>query len=185
MKNRVLFPILFLFTLIIAACASRDDGDDVIGPDGGNVIDGNGDLTVDPPAESVSWACRSGVDANGDDYMEFNPQYLNNGAEATAFVVGQAPGESIVGYFTGSYRQGVVKNAKSGWYRINLQGTAEGILTYARCVDTNGGNAACWAQYGLPLPAVNAGPFRTCNGNSCACKFKPIAGQPAQALGGN
>ncbi len=167
--------------LALAGCASRDNGgdDDVVGPDAG------GSLEVNPPAESASWACRSGVDANGDDYMEFNPQYLNNGAEATAFVVGQAPGESIVGYFTGSYRQGVAKNAKSGWYRINLQGTTEGILTYARCVDTVGNNSACWAQYGLPLPAANAGPFRTCNGSSCACKFKPIAGQPAQALGAN
>jgi len=94
-------------------------------------------------------------------------------------------GESIVGYFTGSYRQGVTKNAKSGWYRMGLQGTTEGTLTYARCVDTTGGNASCWAQYGLPLPAANAGPYRTCpNGNSCACKFKPVAGKPAEALGG-
>lgn len=177
--------LAFALTLAVGCAQRGEDVDPGMDAGSGSGSDAGDDLTVDPPAESASWACRSGVDAEGNDYMEFNPQYLNNATEATAFVVGQAPGESIVGYFTGSYRQGVIKNAKSGWYRINLQGTSDGILTYARCVDTVGGNASCWAQYGLPLPAANAGPYRTCpSGNSCACKFKPVAGEPAQALGG-
>ena len=177
-----------LFIALVSACTTvADDGaDDDTGPDAGAGVDGDNDLTVDPPAESASWACRSGVDASGNDYFEFNPQYLNNNAEATAHVVGQAPAESIVGYFTGSYRQNVPKHEKSGWYRINLQGNnAEGILTYARCVDTVGNNTPCWAQYGLPLPAANAGRYRKCNGTSCACKFKAVDGQVAEPLGGD
>jgi len=52
----------------------RQRGDETgTGPDAGTPdTDGGADLTVDPPAESASWACRSGVDAEGNDYMEFN-----------------------------------------------------------------------------------------------------------------
>jgi hypothetical protein len=139
-----------------------------------------------PPAESTSWPCRSGVDASGDSYLEFRPGYLNNGAEASAFIVGQAPGEGIVGYFTGSYVQ-VSKDTGSGWYRYMLTGPtgSEWVLTYARCVDTTGGNASCWAQYGSNLPATSAGPYRwNSSGNSYACKGKVgPAGKPAVPYG--
>lgn len=187
MKTIRTFSFLALALVLSFGCAQRSDGgDDDPGMDAGPGSDGGTDLTVDPPAESTTWACRSGVDAQGDDYLEFRPGYLNNGAEANAYIVGQAPGEGIVGYFTGSYVQ-ESKDSGSGWYRMYLTGPAgqEGILTYARCVDTAGTNASCWAQYGLPLPAENAGPYRTCpSGNSCACKFKRDPGKPAVALGG-
>ncbi len=186
MKTIANLGLAFLLALATAACTTVADDGGQNGPDGGNAIDGNGDLTVNPPPESTTWSCRSGVNAAGEDYVEFRPGYLNNGAEANAYIVGQAPSEGIVGYFTGSYvTRG--KDAGSTWYRLYLTGPdgQEAVLTYARCVDTVGNNSACWAQYGLPLPATNAGPFRTCNGTSCACKFKRNHGHPATALGGN
>ncbi len=75
------------------------------------------------------------------------------------------------------------KDAGSGWYRYYLTGPegSEWILTYARCEDTTGTNASCWAQYGSNLAASSAGPFRwNSSGASYACKGKVgAAGQLA------
>lgn len=182
--------ITLALSIALAACASRDE-DVNPGTDAGNnpgtdagvvVTDAGGSLAVDPPAESVTWPCRSGVDADGEDYLEFNPRYLGAGTEPTAMVVGDAPNEGIVGYFGGSYVT-ASKDSVSGWYRYELVG-APGTwwtLTYGRCVDATGNNASCWAQYGSGLPAANAGPFRwNSSGTSYACKGKVgAAGRPA------
>lgn len=180
MKTIKTFSSLALALSLVFAvgCAQRGTdggGDDTPAPDGGT------DLTVNPPAESTSWPCRSGVDADGNDYLEFRPGYLNNGAEASAFIVGQAPGEGIVGYFTGSYVQ-ESKDTGSGWYRYDLTGPdgSEWVLTYARCEDKTGTNASCWAQYGSNLPSDSAGPYRwNSSGTSYACKGKRAVGKVA------
>lgn len=170
---------LALILALTVGCASRGDepGDDDPTPDGGT------DLTVDPPAESATWPCRSGVDAEGQDYMEFNPRYLGN--EAQAYIVGQASSEGIGGYFHGNYVQ-VSKHEKSGWYRLDLTGGADpSELTYAKCVDMDGGNAACWAQYGTnSLSDSSAGAYRWCQTTgSCACRFTRSEGEPATPNG--
>lgn len=166
--------------LALTACAQRSD--DGSGPDAGmTAVDGG--MQIDPPAESATWSCRSGVDANGNDYFEFNSKYLNNGQEASAYIVGQASSEGIGGYFTGTY---VMENVANGWYRLPLAGGAEPAeLTHAKCVDTTGTNAACWAQYGTTvLSASSAGPYRWCSTNgSCACRFKRDPGKVATPLG--
>jgi hypothetical protein len=171
MKNVIrTFTILALSIVLSAGCAQRGEGgDDESTPDAGS-----GGKRIDPPAESTSWPCRSGVDDDGDTYLEFRPGYLNNGAEASAYIVGQAPGEGIVGYFTGSYVT-ESKDSESGWYRYYLTGPvgSEWILTYARCEDKTGTNSSCWAQYGSNLPADSAGPYRwNSSGTSYACKGK-------------
>jgi hypothetical protein len=183
MKKTISFLSLIAITLVLSVgCAQRGDetGDDDPMPDAGP-----GDLTIDPPAESTSWPCRSGVDAEGDSYLEFRAGYLNNGAEATAYIVGDASGEGIVGYFTGSY---VTVDKDGGWYRYYLTGPegSEWVLTYGRCVDTAGNNASCWAQYGSNLAASSAGPFRwNSGGTNYACKGKVgAAGKPAVPHGG-
>lgn len=170
---------LALIVAFAVGCAQRGDetGDDAPMPDGGT------DLTVDPPAASATWPCRSGVDATGQDYMEFNPRYLGN--EADAYIVGQASSEGIGGYFTGTYVR-VSKHERSGWYRLDLTGAAEPAeLTYAKCVDTVGTNASCWAQYGsTTLSDSSAGDYRWCQANgSCACRFTRSEGKVATPNG--
>lgn len=173
--------VLALSLVFAVGCAQRSGGDDDMTPDAGNGSDAGGGKQIDPPAESTSWPCRSGVDADGNDYLEFRPGYLNNGAEVSAFIVGQAPGEGIVGYFTGSYVT-ESKDPGTGWYRYYLTGPegSEWILTYARCEDKTGANASCWAQYGSNLPADSAGPYRwNSSGTSYACKGTRAIGKVA------
>ena len=177
MKTIKSISFLVLALTLAVGCAQRGDETEP-GMDAGS----GGGKQIDPPAESTSWACRSGVDAEGVSYMEFRPGYLNNGAEATAYIVGQAPGEGIVGYFTGSYVQ-ESKDSGSGWYRYDLTGPegSEWVLTYARCEDKTGLNSACWAQYGLACKSGSGGPFCwNSSGDSYACKGKVgAAGKPA------
>src|SRR5690242_11188270 len=167
--------IMFVCALALAACTTVDgSGGTDPGPDGGG-------MQIDPPADSTTWACRSGVDAAGHDYMEFRPAYLNGGSMATAYIVGDAPGEGIVGYFNGSYVT-ESKDSGSSWYRYDLVGPdgSTFVLTYASCVDKQGTNADCWAQYGSGLSADVAGPFRwNSSGTSYACKGTRHVGQLA------
>jgi hypothetical protein len=174
--------IIACLALSFTACTTVDDGTGT--PDGGTTDAGG--LQIDPPAESASWPCRSGVDADGKDYVEFRPGYLNNGTVDKAFIVGQADGEGIYGYYTGAYQQ-ETKNA-SGWYRHYFTGP-EGstwVLTYGSCVDTAGNKPECWAQYGSSLSADAAGPFRwNSSGTNYACKGKRNVGKVATPLGAN
>ena len=111
MKTIKTFSFLVLALTLSFGCAQRGEDDDV---DPGMDAGSGDDKQIDPPAESTSWPCRSGVDAEGDSYLEFRPGYLNNGAEATAYIVGDASGEGIVGYFTGAYVT-ASKDAGSNW----------------------------------------------------------------------
>ena len=178
---------LVLVLTLSVGCAQRGDdtgGDDDPGMDAGP----GGGMQVDPPAESASWPCRSGVDADGVTYMEFRPGYLNGGSVETAFIVGQADGEGIYGYFHGAY-QTESKHSASGWYRFDLSGPvgSVGVLTYASCEDKVGTNAACWAQYGAALSNEAAGPYRyNSSGTNYACRFEVDAeGKPAKPRGAN
>lgn len=177
---------LVLALVLSVGCAQRGDdgGDDDPMPDAG----GGTDLTVDPPAESGTWACRSGVDAEGVTYLEFRPGYLNGGTVESAYIVGQADGEGIYAYFHGAYVQRP-KHSGSGWYRLDLSGPvgSVGVLTYASCEDKVGTNASCWAQYGAALSAEAAGPFRyNSSGTNYACRFEIDAdGKPAKPRGAN
>lgn len=169
--TKISFLVTLVLGLMTGACAQRstgDGGDDTMNPDGGT------DLTVDPPAESGTWPCRSGVDAEGTTYMEFRPGYLNSGTVETAYIVGQADGEGIYGYFHGAYVQ-EGKDTGSSWYRLPLTGPkgSTGVLTYASKVDLTGTDSSAWAQYGGSLSAEAAGPFRwNSSGSSYACKFE-------------
>lgn len=186
MKTIKFLSFLTLSLVLTVGCAQRGDdtgGDDDPMPDGGN-----GDLTVDPPAESASWPCRSGVDAEGVTYMEFRPGYLNGGSVETAYIVGQADGEGIYGYFHGAYQM-ESKHMASGWYRLDLSGPvgSVGVLTYASKVDLTGTDASAWAQYGGSLSAEAAGPYRyNSSGTNYACRFEVDAeGKPAKPRGAN
>ena len=195
MKTPLKFLSFLLITIALSfGCAQRsDEGNDDTSPDAGTPdVDANDDagtdLTVAPPAESTTWACRSGVDAEGVTYMEFRPGYLNGGTVETAYIVGEADDEGIYAYFHGAYVQRP-KHAGSGWYRLDLSGPvgSVGVLTYASCEDEVGTNAACWAQYGGSLSAEAAGPYRyNSSGTNYACRFEiDAAGKPAKARGAN
>jgi len=178
---------LFLTIALTVGCAQRGDdvgGDDEPGADAGN----GGDLTIDPPAESGTWACRSGVDAEGTTYLEFRPGYLNQGTVQTAYIVGEADDEGIYAYFHGAYTQ-QSKHAVSGWYRLPLTGPkgSVGILTYASCVDLVGDKSQCWAQYGGSLSTAARGPFGwNSSGDDYACRYEiGEEGQPAIPRGAN
>jgi hypothetical protein len=156
MTNSIKFSLIALI-MTFAACAQRDGGDT-----------GGGGKTIDPPAESKTWACRSGVDAEGQSYQEFNPVYLKDGSDASAYIVGDAPQEGIVDWFWGTYVK-AAKDSGSGWYRYDLVGP-EGsvfVLSFADHVDTVGTDASAWAQYGDQYTAAIVGPFRwTANAGS-------------------
>ncbi len=78
MKTIKSISFLAIAITLAVGCAQR--GDDT-GTDAGSGS-GSGGKQIDPPAESASWPCRSGVDAEGDSYLEFRPGYLNNGASS-------------------------------------------------------------------------------------------------------
>lgn len=141
-SNRILFPVMFLIVLI-TACASRDDGDDVVGPDGGNVVDGahGGDLFPPGYQGMVCYPSRE----SGTWWWNCNPEKLHQAA--TAEYVGVARSLGLSGYWAGVHYS---VGQSDGRYRAEFDNTAVGTvneMTYGTC--SNPDDANCWAQYTL------------------------------------
>lgn len=154
MKNRVLFPILFLFTLIIAACASRDDGGS--GPVCDNGVCENGESSQSCPQDCDVTTCdNDGVCEAGEDHAscpndcdaeELPPagseKWVCRGsfrggkaywacnpnfiasAPETVDFVGECPALGLTGYYGANGHKVSVVKNDAGWYEVEVPASA-------------------------------------------------------------